>query len=82
MDRITESSLDINKLEKKIESTLMMHPQAVVELTDLSETAFESLKKYFESKNHGEKYYICGLINVLNIEDERTNYTLHIRRRS
>lgn len=79
MDRITDLSLDTNELEKKVKLFLKMHPRDTVELTDLSEFAYDSLKDFF-----GVNYEVKGIINILNTKDKkdkRPNYTLHIRRK-
>ena len=78
MERITEAEagLNIDKLEKKVSSFLSLYPTDTIELTDLSETAYDLLKKYF-----GEGYVTEGIINVLRTEGNEINYTLHIKRK-
>lgn len=76
MGRITALSLDTNELEKKVKLILRVHPEDTVELTDLSELAYDSLKNFF-----CRDYEVNGIINILNTKDKRVNYTLHIKRK-
>lgn len=76
MDRITSLGLDINELEKKVELSLKACPEDTVELTNLSESAYDMLKNFF-----CVNYEVRGIINILNIKDEGPNYTLHIRKK-
>ncbi len=77
MGSITDLGLNVNELEKKVEATLRMYPGDIVELTDLSELAYDTLKKDFSGN-----YEVRGIINVLSSGDKRTNYILHIRKQN
>ena len=78
VSRITEAEagLSIDKLEKKVLSFLRLYPIDTIELTNLSETAYDLLKKHFD-----ERYTVEGIITILRTESNEINYTLHITKK-